>query len=381
MSVYKPAKSRFWHYDFQYKGRRFHGSTNVETKRGADAVERRQRERAALGTYDDGHGMTLNIAAGRWWAEVGKHRRSAVSLEHRVAVLVRLIGPTTLISEISTKVVLKAIERRRGESYARGRDTDDRKARRFQLANATVNSDVVKPLRSILNRAEIVWEVKGLSKIEWKALMLPEKQTDIRLYSDAHQRAWIGACDATSAFALRLLLTYGMRFRELFFPPQAFAPDGPKGASVVLNVRKKGKHLLPLREDDARQIAARVSQAAAADLESIWFERDGTGRLQSVSYSAMQSRLRKAAKRAGLTEPRLIHGTRHHVGTSLLAATDNLRTTQKLLGHADIRSTLLYAHALDEGLRDALNSRNSPGAPDPEGEFIAPNQLRSLKRP
>lgn len=58
MSVYKPAKSRFWQYDFQHKGRRFHGSTGVEGKRDAEAVERRIRIQAAKGELDDASRMT-----------------------------------------------------------------------------------------------------------------------------------------------------------------------------------------------------------------------------------------------------------------------------------------------------------------------------------
>ncbi len=38
MSVYKPARSRFWQYDFVQNGRRFHGSTGQETRRAAEAV-------------------------------------------------------------------------------------------------------------------------------------------------------------------------------------------------------------------------------------------------------------------------------------------------------------------------------------------------------
>jgi integrase len=366
MSVYKPRKSAFWHYDFQLKGRRFHGTTGVETQRKAEAVERRIREQVALGTYDSGQGMTIDQAAGRWWSEVGAHRASAPSLEHRLAIIVRLIGKTTPIAEISTKAVARAIEKRRGETYARGADTDDVKATRHQLANATVNSDIIKPLRAILTRAATVWEIKGLRPIDWKALKLPEKETEIRLYSDATQQAWLDECDPTAAAALRLLLTYGLRLGELFCHPNSVVPEGPY---LVLNNRKKGSHLLPLREDDARDLAARASQANAAGVDQLWFERTPKGKLVPVKYAAMQSRLRKAAIRAGITDARPIHGARHHVGTSILAATGNLRTTQKALGHADIRSTLVYAHALDEGLREAFNARNPLGAPDPAAEF------------
>ena len=377
MSLYKPAKSRFWHYDFQFKGRRFHGSTGVETLRKAEAVERRYREKAALGTFDDGDGLTLDQAAGRWWEEVGRHRKSGRQLEHRLEILIRLVGKNTALADITTRTLAKAIERRRGETYQRGVDTADAKAKRYPLSNATVNADVAKPMRRIMNRARTTWEIKGLAEIDWEALLLPEAETEIRIYTQDQQQAWLAACDETTRMVLTLLLTYGLRFAEVFFAPAAFIPDGP---SLVLNNRKKGSHLLPLRPSDARQIAARVGRARAASLSTIWFEEDARGKLVPLTYSAIQSRLRMAARRAGLTAPRLIHGTRHHVGTSILAETGNLKLTQRVLGHKDIKSTLVYAHALDDGLRAALESRNSPEPAMLEDDFTVPKQRRTRKR-
>ena len=100
-----------------------------------------------------------------------------------------------------------------------------------------------------------------------------------------------------------------------------------------------------------------------------------------VEYYALQSRLRAAAKRAGLTMSRLIHGARHHVGTAMLAETNDLALAKRLLGHADIKSTLRYAHALDGGLRAALNSRDSPGDGEADKVFSVPDQPRRRKRP
>ena len=46
MSVYRPKGSPFYHYDFQMRGRRFHGSTGRKSRRDAEAVEQGERERA-----------------------------------------------------------------------------------------------------------------------------------------------------------------------------------------------------------------------------------------------------------------------------------------------------------------------------------------------
>lgn len=50
------------------------------------------------------------------------------------------------------------------------------------------------------------------------------------------------------------------------------------------------------------------------------------------------------------------HTLRHTFATWVLRKTNNLRTTKELLGHADIRTTLKYAHTMDEEKRRALDS-------------------------
>jgi hypothetical protein len=364
MSVYKPAKSRFYQYDFRYKGKRYTGSTGVETMRKAEAVERHIRGEVALGLHDDQAGMTLDQGAGQWWEEVGKHLRTAKDVERRLETLLRLMGKDTRLIDINTRKVSVAIEKRRGETYQKAPDKPGKPAKRYPVANATVNADIISPLRRILRRAETVWEVKPIAKIDWKALTLAEPEPEIRLYTADQRAAWIGQCDPVAGQALEYLLRYGLRLNELFFPPAAYLPaDEFSGPRLAINKRKRGVMLLPLREDDGRDVAARVGRAQAAELETIWFEEKvipACGKrlekiiLEPLTYYGLQARLRSAAKRAGINMARVIHGARHHAGTVMLGKTGNLKLTQQLLGHADIKSTLRYAHALEGDLREAL---------------------------
>lgn len=379
MTVYQRNTSRFWAYDFVYKGRRYTGSTGVETRRKAEEVERKIRTDVALGLYDDQAGMTLDEAAGQWWAEVGQDLRSPVDVERRLEILSRLIGKDTRLVDITTRTVAMAIERRRRETYAKAPDRPGKPARRYVLANATVNADIITSLRRILRRAKTVWEVKPLAEIDWHALTLPEPEPEVRVYSADQCAAWLEQCDGPTRFALHLLLTYGLRLGEVFFKIDAFVPDGPR---LMINKRKKGAHLLPLRADDGGLIAALAKQASAAGLDTIWFDevkRSARGRrsnqtkLRALTYYGLQARLRGAAKRAGIDLPRVIHGARHHAGTTMLSKSGNLRLTQQLLGHADIKSTMRYAHALETDLRAALEA--SP----PMQKDLAPERRGKIK--
>jgi integrase len=395
MSIYKPAKSRFYQYDFRYKGKRYTGSTGVETMRKAEAVERHIRGEVALGLHDDQAGMTLDQAAGQWWAEVGQHLKTGKvkafaikpdsrlsnprsadaemplsDVERRLEIVLRLLGKDTRLVELSTRKIAQAIEKRRGETYAKAKDRPGKPAKRYPVSNATVNADIIVTLRRIMLRAETVWEVKPMPKIDWKALKLPEPTPEIRLYGAKQQAAWLAECDDATRIPLRLLLTYGLRLNELFFPPDAFLPgEGEQGPRLAINKRKRGVMLLPLRQDDGREIAARVGRAQAACLSTVWFEEiviPACGRrperviLEPMTYYGLQTRIRSAAKRAGIDMARVIHGARHHAGTVILGRTGNLKLTQQLLGHADIKSTLRYAHALEADLRSALEEASAP---------------------
>ena len=48
------------------------------------------------------------------------------------------------------------------------------------------------------------------------------------------------------------------------------------------------------------------------------------------------------------------HTLRHTAGTWILKQTGNLKITQQILGHSDIKTTIKYAHVLDEQKRAAL---------------------------
>lgn len=48
MSVYKKNGSPYYHFDFQFRGQRYCGSTGCKTKRLAEDFERRERQAAAL---------------------------------------------------------------------------------------------------------------------------------------------------------------------------------------------------------------------------------------------------------------------------------------------------------------------------------------------
>ena len=167
-----------------------------------------------------------------------------------------------------------------------------------------------------------------------------------------------------NACLMELLYATGMRVSELVGLPVAAARGDPK----MLLVRGKGgkERLVPLSraaraalgawltERDAREDAARAKGAAASRF--LFPSRGKAGHLTRHRFFGL---VKELATAGGVSPAKVTpHTLRHAFATHLLAGGADLRAIQTMLGHADVATTEIYTHVLDERLRELVLDRH-----------------------
>ena len=174
---------------------------------------------------------------------------------------------------------------------------------------------------------------------------------------------------------VELLYATGMRVSELVELPIAAVRGDPR----MILVKGKGdkERLVPLSspakaalltwlshrlsEDEAARIAGKLPSK---------FLFPGPGAAGHLTRQHFYLLIKDIAAAGGVDPSRVTpHTLRHAFATHLLAGGADLRVIQTLLGHADLATTEIYTHVLEDQLRDLVLTRHPLARkPDPKTE-------------
>ncbi|MEM1274648.1 MAG: tyrosine recombinase [Pseudomonadota bacterium] len=166
---------------------------------------------------------------------------------------------------------------------------------------------------------------------------------------------------ARNACLMHLLYATGVRVSELVSLPAAALRGDPE---MILVTGKGGKERVVPLSDPARAATTAwlvhrdaeetrlQHETGAAPSRFLFPSRGKSGHLTRVRFFTL---VKEIAVAAGVSPERVTpHTLRHAFATHLLAGGADLRAIQALLGHADISTTEIYTHVLDERLKSLV---------------------------
>jgi len=187
--------------------------------------------------------------------------------------------------------------------------------------------------------------------------VLSESDVD-RLLDTAEVQAKGGGLGEKRLHALvEPLYATGLRVSELVtLPKRAVGPD-----TAMIMVRGKGgrERMVPLGDKARHALMAHMDAVRASPFKDSPYLFPSRGKEGFLTRRRVGQLMKDLAVAAGVMPSAVSpHKMRHAFATHLLAHGADLRAVQQMLGHADISTTQIYTHVLEERLKSLVLTKH-----------------------
>ena len=201
--------------------------------------------------------------------------------------------------------------------------------------------------------------IKGPKKAQQLPKSLSEDDVD-RLLDAAAKTGRTHGARLRNTCLIELLYATGMRVTELVSLPVAAVRGDPR----MILIRGKGgrERMVPLSNPAKDAVKQWLVQRDIDEAEGVATGKHASpflfpsrGKSGHVTRIAFYTLIKDIAVQAGISPGSVSpHVLRHAFATHLLANGADLRVIQTLLGHADVATTEIYTHVLDERLKSLV---------------------------
>ena len=210
-------------------------------------------------------------------------------------------------------------------------------------------SRCLNTVRNYITRLRVVADymaLLGLPSIKAALIPIPRREATVPTFLTPSEVEAMIACSYSlrNAFTISLLYSSGIRLSELIqlnrgqIVDRQFTVIGKGNKPRLCFIDERTEHLmehyLRTREDRADALIISAQNKAR------------------MTPTNVQLLIRNSATRAGITKKVTPHTLRHSFATNFLRNNGNMRYLSTMLGHASLDTTMMYAHVVDNDLKE-----------------------------
>jgi integrase len=324
-------RGQIWHVNYYADGKRVQESTGTANKREAEKFLALRLSEVQRGVFVKPVNTVLPELGERYIEYAKLHKRSWKRDVQMLANLQAFFGSAKL----------RDITPLRVEEYQRDRIK--------AVCPATSNREMAL-LKHMFNMAERWGQHQGSNPVRF-VRFLPEDNLRFETLTEEQEKALLLASPPYLREMIVFAVNTGLRTSDIF-------------NLQWMEVDIEQKRLKKIVKKSAKPLSLPLNEAAFAVIETRFAVSQGPyvfyNPMTGDRFKDVKGAMAVAVRRAGL--PKITwHMFRHTFASRMTRDGVDIVTVKELLGHADIKTTMRYAHSNDDAKRRAVQRLNRPG--------------------